>query len=404
MAEGRPTRGAHPSPRPAAGCSTGRMTSVPDRHAGWRKARSRPAAAARIRRHEAHQCSRLGSRPKRRLDAPRPSRYPSRSNWLDATGPRQSLVPGLTPPGAPSVRPSATAPPPGLTQRPGAYGSISPAPNRVACSGRPPSSASWAPGPAPGTRRRVTPPYTRVALPPMPMNKDAVKTDIREGDRSTIVLQVEITAQELQQRHRRGRPASRPPHPRPRLPARQGAPQYPRAEPWASTVSDPEAPDPVHDEAREHLYERTVRAVPSQESRPGHPGAAARARVDAASPRARALPYRGDAAGPAGGHASATTPAFPFDARRSTRSRTTTSTPSSTSCATSRPPWCRSRTAAPRPRTYAVISFEGRRDGEPVGWRGTPSGSRSSSARNAWSPASRPTSSACARTRSAPSR
>jgi trigger factor len=84
-----------------------------------------------------------------------------------------------------------------------------------------------------------------------------VKTDIREGDRSTIVLEVEITAQELQKaidegvRHlaRRTRvPGFRPGKaPRPILERALGIDR-----------SDPDAPNPIYDEAREHLYERTV--------------------------------------------------------------------------------------------------------------------------------------------------
>ncbi len=84
-----------------------------------------------------------------------------------------------------------------------------------------------------------------------------MKTDIREGDRSTIVLQVEITAQELQRaidegvRHlaRRTRiPGFRPGKaPRPILERAVGVDR-----------SDPDAPNPIYDEAREHLYERTV--------------------------------------------------------------------------------------------------------------------------------------------------
>ncbi len=84
-----------------------------------------------------------------------------------------------------------------------------------------------------------------------------MKTDIRAGDRSTIVLEVQLTAQELQKaidegvRHlaRRTRiPGFRPGKaPRPILERALGV-----------NRSDPEAPDPVYDEAREHLYERTV--------------------------------------------------------------------------------------------------------------------------------------------------
>lgn len=84
-----------------------------------------------------------------------------------------------------------------------------------------------------------------------------MKTDFRESDQSTIVLEVEFTAKELQQaidegvRHlaRRTRvPGFRPGKvPRPILERAMGIDR-----------SDPDAPNPVYDEAREHLYERSV--------------------------------------------------------------------------------------------------------------------------------------------------
>jgi trigger factor len=89
------------------------------------------------------------------------------------------------------------------------------------------------------------------------MNKDAVKTDIREGDRSTIVLEVEITAQELQRAIDEGvRHLAR----RTRVPGfRPGkAPRQILERALGIDRSDPESPNPVYDEAREHLYERTV--------------------------------------------------------------------------------------------------------------------------------------------------
>jgi trigger factor len=92
-----------------------------------------------------------------------------------------------------------------------------------------------------------------------------VNTDIREGDQSTIVLEVQLTDKELQNaisegvRHlaRRTRiPGFRPGKvPRPLLERALGIDR-----------SDPDAPDPVYDEAREHLYQRTVvRAVTESE-------------------------------------------------------------------------------------------------------------------------------------------
>jgi trigger factor len=100
-------------------------------------------------------------------------------------------------------------------------------------------------------------PYTRVALPAIPTNKDAVNTDIRAGDRSTIVLEVQLTAQELQRAIDEGvRHLAR----RTRIPGfRPGkAPRAILERALGIDRSDPDAPDPVYDEAREHLYERTV--------------------------------------------------------------------------------------------------------------------------------------------------
>jgi trigger factor len=84
-----------------------------------------------------------------------------------------------------------------------------------------------------------------------------VNTEIRDAGRSTIVLEVEISPQELQSaidegvRHvaRRTRvPGFRPGKaPRPILERALGVDRR-----------DPDAPNPIHDEAREHLYERTV--------------------------------------------------------------------------------------------------------------------------------------------------
>jgi trigger factor len=93
-----------------------------------------------------------------------------------------------------------------------------------------------------------------------------VNTEIRDAGRSTIVLEVEITPQELQSaidegvRHiaRRTRvPGFRPGKaPRPILERALGVDR-----------SDPEASNPIHDEAREHLYERTVIAALEQADR-----------------------------------------------------------------------------------------------------------------------------------------
>ena len=142
--------------------------------------------------------------------------------------------------------------------------------------------------PVPSDTSPASSPYTRVALPPISTNKDAVKTDIREGDRSTIVLEVELTAQELQRaidegvRHlaRRTRvPGFRPGKaPRPILERALGIDR-----------SDPDAPNPIYDEAREHLYERTVLQA-LRGGRPGRPGAARASPSGRASRRARARP------------------------------------------------------------------------------------------------------------------
>jgi trigger factor len=92
-------------------------------------------------------------------------------------------------------------------------------------------------------------------------DKDPVNTDIREGDRSTVVLEVHITDKELQNAINEGvRHLAR----RTRIPGfRPGKAPRPIIErALGIDRSDPEAPDPVYDEAREHLYQRTlVRAV-----------------------------------------------------------------------------------------------------------------------------------------------
>ena len=88
-----------------------------------------------------------------------------------------------------------------------------------------------------------------------------MNTDIREGDQSTIVLEVQITDKELQNAINEGvRHLAR----RTRIPGfRPGkAPRQIIERSMGIDRSDPEAPDPVYDEAREHLYQRTViRAV-----------------------------------------------------------------------------------------------------------------------------------------------
>jgi trigger factor len=87
-----------------------------------------------------------------------------------------------------------------------------------------------------------------------------VKTDIREGDRSTVVLEVQITAQELQKAIEEGvRHLAR----RTRIPGfRPGkAPRQILERTMGIDRSDPDSPNPIYDEAREHLYERTVLQV-----------------------------------------------------------------------------------------------------------------------------------------------
>jgi trigger factor len=84
-----------------------------------------------------------------------------------------------------------------------------------------------------------------------------VNTDIREGDQSTIVLEVHITDKELQNAINEGvRHLAR----RTRIPGfRPGkAPRAMIERALGVDRSDPETPDPVYDEAREHLYQRTV--------------------------------------------------------------------------------------------------------------------------------------------------
>jgi trigger factor len=89
------------------------------------------------------------------------------------------------------------------------------------------------------------------------MNKDPVNTDIREGDQSTVVLEVQISDKELQSAINEGvRHLAR----RTRIPGfRPGKAPRPMIERVLGIDrSDPDAPDAVYDEAREHLYQRTV--------------------------------------------------------------------------------------------------------------------------------------------------
>ncbi len=84
-----------------------------------------------------------------------------------------------------------------------------------------------------------------------------MNTDIREGDQSTVVLEVHITDKELQSAINEGvRHLAR----RTRIPGfRPGkAPRAIIERALGVDRSDPDAPDPVYDEAREHLYQRTV--------------------------------------------------------------------------------------------------------------------------------------------------
>jgi trigger factor len=93
-----------------------------------------------------------------------------------------------------------------------------------------------------------------------------VNTDIREGDRSTIVLEVQITDKELQNAIDEGvRHLAR----RTRVPGfRPGkAPRAMIERAYGIDRSDPEAPDPVYDEAREHLYQRTVISAVAESGR-----------------------------------------------------------------------------------------------------------------------------------------
>jgi trigger factor len=91
-------------------------------------------------------------------------------------------------------------------------------------------------------------------------DKDAVNNEIREGDQGTIVLEVQITDKELQNAINEGvRHVAR----RTRIPGfRPGkAPRQIVERSMGVDRSDPEAPDPIYDEAREHLYQRTVVAA-----------------------------------------------------------------------------------------------------------------------------------------------
>jgi trigger factor len=84
-----------------------------------------------------------------------------------------------------------------------------------------------------------------------------VNTEIREGDQSTIVLEVQLTDKELQNAINEGvRHLAR----RTRIPGfRPGkVPRQILERSLGIDRSDADAPDPVYDEAREHLYQRTV--------------------------------------------------------------------------------------------------------------------------------------------------
>jgi trigger factor len=84
-----------------------------------------------------------------------------------------------------------------------------------------------------------------------------VETNIRAGEESTLVLDVTLTPKELQAAINEGvRHLAR----RTRIPGfRPGkVPRQLLERSMGIDRSDPEAPDPVYDEAREHLYERTV--------------------------------------------------------------------------------------------------------------------------------------------------
>ena len=84
-----------------------------------------------------------------------------------------------------------------------------------------------------------------------------MNTEIREGDQGTVVLEVQITDKELQSAINEGvRHLAR----RTRIPGfRPGkAPRAMVERAYGVDRSDPDAPDPVYDEAREHLYQRTV--------------------------------------------------------------------------------------------------------------------------------------------------
>ncbi len=84
-----------------------------------------------------------------------------------------------------------------------------------------------------------------------------MNTDIREAGQSTILLEVQITDKELQGAINEGvRHLAR----RTRVPGfRPGkAPRKIVERALGVDRTDPDAPDPVYDEAREHLYQRTV--------------------------------------------------------------------------------------------------------------------------------------------------
>jgi FKBP-type peptidyl-prolyl cis-trans isomerase (trigger factor) len=196
---------------------------------------------------------------------------------------------------------------------------------------------------------------------------DQLKVTTHPAERSSVVLEVELPAERVQRsveqsvRHlaRRTRvPGFRPGKvPRPLLERALGVRR-----------DDPDAPNPLYDDAKEHLFEQTVIQAVQQEdldvlsipepewlSFEEDNGAAYRVTLPL-RPEVKLGAYRD----------------YPFKIEVE-EITPDASTRSSTSCATSRPTWCRSRIAARRRRTMPSSASR-------VGAMASPSRARSPSA------------------------
>ena len=173
------------------------------------------------------------------------------------------------------------------------------------------------------------------------------------------------------------------------------------SERWASDRSDPEAPNPIYDEAkraplRAHrarggARRPTATCSSCRRSPSGRASPRARARRTGSRCRVRPQVTLGDYTD------------YPFKPQVDEVTDVARRPGRSSSCATSRPRSCRSRTAPRGAEDFAVDPLRGTARRVSPSTARRPSGFRSSSAASAWSRVSRTTCWACARARSAPS-